>query len=156
RLKMALRSREIWDEVLDAADLKSSGSGSIHLAYREDERAVIADFAELGPAHGYRCRWMKPDEVHSRCTAVRVSRLLGGLWSDTEMVVDPRAVVRVLPRFLAERYGVQLRYGCPVHSVELPAIRTATEEWQVERALVCSGDDLDTLFPDVLAAAGLV
>jgi D-hydroxyproline dehydrogenase subunit beta len=117
---------------------------------------VIADFAELGPRHGYQCRWMSADEIVSRCAGVRRDGLQGGLWSDTEMVVDPRQVMRTLPRFLAETHSVQFRLGSPVMSIELPTIRTAAEEWQVERVLVCGGDDLTTLFPDVFAAAGLV
>ena len=64
--------------------------------------------------------------VRERCAGVRTDGLKGGLWSETDIVVDPREVVRVLPPFLAERYSVLLRYGCPVHSVDLPTIRTAT------------------------------
>jgi glycine/D-amino acid oxidase-like deaminating enzyme len=66
------------------------------------------------------------------CTpGIRAEGLLGGLWSETELVVDPRKVARTLPAFLAERYGVHLRYAVAVHAIEPPLVRTAQETWKV-------------------------
>ena len=48
-LGIAMRSREIWREILDAARLPYKPTGSLHLAYRADEAEVIREFAEVGP-----------------------------------------------------------------------------------------------------------
>src|SRR5262245_38339079 len=67
RLQLALRSREIWEGLLADAGVRSAEKGSIHLAYREDERAVIGDFAEIGPQHGYQCCWITAQQAVARC-----------------------------------------------------------------------------------------
>jgi FAD dependent oxidoreductase TIGR03364 len=51
--------------------------------------------------------------------------------------------------------GVELRFGVAVQSVDLPFIETAQGRWQVDTAIVCSGEDFETLYPEVLAASGL-
>ena len=49
-----------------------------HSTWQLGEAAVIAEFAELGPSRGYRCRWMNADEIVVRCQGVRADYLLGG------------------------------------------------------------------------------
>src|SRR5690242_14905365 len=44
--KMGLRSRDLWLEVLASSGLWHARCGSLHLAYREDEAQVLAEFAE--------------------------------------------------------------------------------------------------------------
>jgi FAD dependent oxidoreductase TIGR03364 len=39
--------------------------------------------------------------------------------------------------------------------VALPYIEIARERWEVDAAVVCSGEDFETLYPEVLAASGL-
>src|SRR5262249_32948741 len=76
--------------------------------------------------------------------------------SNTELVIDPRQVAATLPRYLAEQFGVQIRLGSPVHSIELPCIRSAGETWEVDRVVVCSGDEFRALYPEVLISSGMV
>src|SRR6476619_3033575 len=87
---MALESRSFWLEVLAAAGLWHRQTGSLHLAYREDEAQVLSEFAERAESDGYDCRLLAPLEVASRSPAVNTRDLLAGLWSPTETCVDPR------------------------------------------------------------------
>ena len=152
---LALRSREIWLDVLRCARLPSLATGSLHVTYRDDEAAVAREFSELAPAHGYDCQWLSAEAVLSRSQAVRAEGLRGGLWSSLELTVDPRSIVANLPRFLSEQMGVQFRYGCPVRSVALPRVEAGDEQWEAGQAIVCSGHDFETLFPSLLREAGL-
>jgi FAD dependent oxidoreductase TIGR03364 len=151
---LALRSREIWMEMLDAARLPSLRTGSLHVAHRDDEAAVLREFAEIGPRAGYKCEWLDSDEVLRRSAAIQPKGLLGGLVSPLEITVDPRRILAELPQYLRS-LGVELRFGAAVRSVALPYVETAHERWQVDAAIVCSGDDFETLYPEVLAASGL-
>jgi FAD dependent oxidoreductase TIGR03364 len=153
--EMALRSRDIWLEVLEASGLPYKPTGSLHVAYRDDERAVLEEFRDLAPALGYNCEWLKPDRVLSRSQAVRPQGLLGGLWSPTELTVDPRVTIARLPEFLAQKFGVQFRYGCAVRSISLPIVETGAEQWEVDSAIVCGGDDFETLYPELFADSGV-
>ena len=44
--RLALRSLEIWLEVLRAAGLPYDCSGSLHLAYHDDEAQVLREYAQ--------------------------------------------------------------------------------------------------------------
>ncbi len=155
-LRLALRSREIWLEMLDGAGMPYLATGSLHAAYRDDEEAVGREFAETGPGQGYDCRWLPTAEALIRSQALVADGLRGALWSATEITVDPRIVLARVPEFLAERYGVKLEYGHAVRVAAPPVVETARGKFEADRVIVCAGDDFETLFPQVFAAAGLV
>jgi len=146
--QMALRSRELWLEVLRGAHLPYFATGSLHVAYREDEAAVGQEFAAKGPALGYGCAWLSPKETLARTHAVRSEGLHGSLWSATEITVDPRQAVRTLPHFLAERYNVQFRFNTAVRSIAPSLLETAGHSWKAPSIIIAAGDDFQTLFPE--------
>ncbi len=155
-LQIALRSRELWIEMLDAAGLPYLATGSLHAAYRADEEEVAREFAALAPAHGYDCRWLPTAEALIRSQALVAQGLRGALWSATEITVDPRIVLARLPEFLAERYHVKLEYRHAVHTVAPPRVETARGSFEADHVVVCCGDDFETLFPSVFTSAGLL
>jgi D-hydroxyproline dehydrogenase subunit beta len=152
---LALRSREIWLELLQEAGWPFLATGSLHLAYREDEAAVGREFSEQAAALGYDCAWLSPEETLERTQAVRSEGLLGALWSPTELTVDPRQIVGSLPQFLAERYGVQFSFRTAVRKVETSRLLTAEERWEAGLIVVASGDDFETLFPEHFRQSGM-
>jgi FAD dependent oxidoreductase TIGR03364 len=153
-LKLALRSRAVWLDVLRAAGLWHDPVGSLHLAYHDDEAAVLREFAAGG--HGYEIALLTPAQVRERSAVVRTDGLKCGLWSATEICVDPRAVVAGLPGFLAREYGVEFRFGCAATAYDRPALRAGGRSLVADRLWVCSGADVETLYPEALGAAGLV
>jgi FAD dependent oxidoreductase TIGR03364 len=153
--QMALRSREIWLDVLQQANLPHLRTGSLHVTYREDEAAVGQEFAQKAPLLGYECAWLTPKETLARTEAVRSEGLLGALWSPTELTVDPRQVIRSLPQFLAERYGVQFHFNTAVRRVGTSALETGNHCWQADSIIVAAGDDFQTLFPECFRDAAL-
>ena len=154
-LAIALRSRELWLEILSKANLPRRETGSLHLTYRPDEAAVAQEFAELAPALGYQCSWLKACEVLERSHAVEPDGLAGGLWSTTEFTVDPRQIIQSLPAFLEEQYKVQFVFGTAVTAIEHPVLQTGGGPWQADTVIVCGGDDFETLYPQHYAASGL-
>lgn len=153
--QMALRSRELWLEVLREADLPHLRTGSLHVAYREDEAAVGREFAQKGPPLGYECGWLSPQETLGRTQAVRPEGLLGSLWSPTELTVDPREVIRVLPQFLAKKYGVQFHFNTAVHHAETSLVVADKKRVSAGSVIIAAGDDFQTLFPECFRDASL-
>ncbi len=149
-LDRALLSRKLWGEVVEPAGLWSSPQGSLHLAYREDELAVLEAFVDSVGSH-YDCRLLSAQEVRERSPATRNEGLLGGLWSATEMIVDPREVPAQLARWLEKEYGVQFHFQQAVQSLETGILQTGTLTCTFDRAGLCCGADLETLFPEVFA-----
>jgi FAD dependent oxidoreductase TIGR03364 len=143
---MALRSRAAWVELLTAARLPHFTTGSLHLAYRADEAAVAREFCEVAPNLGYSCEWLHAAGVLERTNAIRPEGLLGAIWSPTEITVDPCVALAQIPRYLAERFGVQFRWNTAIHSMDLSTF---------EAAIVCSGHDFETLYPEVFRLSGV-
>jgi glycine/D-amino acid oxidase-like deaminating enzyme len=69
-LELALESRGLWLQVLNAARLPYRDTGSLHLTYAADERAVAQEFADIAPGLGYSCRWLNAAAVLARSNAV--------------------------------------------------------------------------------------
>jgi D-hydroxyproline dehydrogenase subunit beta len=153
--RMALRSREVWLEILERAKLPFFSTGSLHVAYREDEAAVGQEFSDKAPSLGYECAWLDARETLARSRAIRTQGLLGALWSPTELTVDPRQVVASFPTFLSERYGVQFSFNTAVNAVETAHLEAAGQQWEADSIIVASGDDFQTLFPEYFREIGI-
>lgn len=152
----ALESRRRWLELGEVAGVWVNPCGSIHLAHRPDEWVVLQEFAAQAPALGYECELLSAAQVEERTPAANPAGLLGGLYSPSELCVNPRVAVRQIPGWLAERFGVRFLFQTEVRrlaectgGVELETARG--ELAQYDAAIVCNGADLQTLFPALFA-----
>jgi len=152
---LAMRSREIWRDVLDRTTIWYDTAGSLHLAYADDEAAVLQEFARDACASGFPCQMQSPNEAASRSPHVRRDRLVAALWSPNEFTIDPRVALAQLPAWLRVRFGVTFEFDTQVTRCAPPYIRAGERTLMAERIWICSGDDLQTLFPDELGRAGL-
>jgi D-hydroxyproline dehydrogenase subunit beta len=153
---LALRSRDIWLELLLGTGLWHDRCGSLHLAYRDDEARVLREFAQQSHRHGESFRLLDPSETVTHARAVKREGLQLALFSRDEVCVDPREVVDQLPGWLRERYGVEFQFSCTITSVALPKVCSGRREWSAKRSWICSGDELGVLYPDQLETSGLV
>jgi FAD dependent oxidoreductase TIGR03364 len=152
--ELALRSRAIWLEVLAASGLWHEACGSLHLAYHDDEAAVLEEFAGQARRAGSECQLLAPGEVARHSKAVKASGLKAGLWSPTETCVDPRQVIAELPGWLARELGVHFEFSTAVTGYQRPHVVAGGKHVSADRLWVCSGDDFLTLFPQVFAGVG--
>lgn len=154
---LAMKSRNRWLTLTKQAGIWANPCGSIHLAHRADEWAVLQEFHAVAPKLGYDCSILTPQQVLSQTPAASPDGLLGGLFSPTEVCVNPPATIRAIPGWLAETYGVQFHFETMVTGVdEDRTVRTHHQSWSdFDRVIVCGGADLETLFPEVLAKSDL-
>jgi len=155
RRDLAVASRRIWLEILAASGLWHERAGSLHLAYREDEAAVLEEYAEL-VAGCYPVELLTPGEVLARAPAVNPAGLRLGLYSPVEVCVDPRQVLHEWPRWLAAVLGVEFRMGERATAIDLPFLDVGRGRVRAQRVWICCGDDLQGLFPQTLQSLGLV
>ncbi|TVQ01967.1 MAG: TIGR03364 family FAD-dependent oxidoreductase [Planctomycetaceae bacterium] len=154
--RLAMRSRRRWLKLARDAGVWVNRCGSVHLAYREDERAVMTEFASIGREFGVRCRWLDANEVLSRWPVANPDGLLGGLHSPTELAVNPPAAVGQLANWLRDSHGVEFHFGTLVAKVQTDGLRTADGRgWDFDRIVVCGGADARELFPDAWNRAGI-
>lgn len=147
-LDRALRSRQHWLDVTADAGCWINTSGSLHLAYHEDERRVLEEFMALyAGTDGYAYEWLSPGAVREKAPAVRENGLKGALFSTTECTVNPREVIRRIPVWLHEKHGLILKFGQTVTQISFPRVSTSTETWKADKIYVCNGADFETLYP---------
>jgi FAD dependent oxidoreductase TIGR03364 len=165
---IALESRAAWLELAREAGLWVSTCGSIHLAHRDDEWAVLQEFAREAIQLGYECVLLSHGEIETAAASrwppvprfslpgANPEGLRGGLFSPVELCVNPRAALRRIPEWLADRFGVRFEFATTVTEVEDTQVRSADGlMWEFTRTIVCSGADFMTLFPDVFRESGL-
>ncbi len=152
----ALRSRNIWLEIAEKSGIWCAESGSLHLAYRQDEMDVLEEYVETTPeAREQGCAIIPAKEVLQKSPAAKDNELLGALWSPTELNVDPRQAIPAISRILEREYGVDFRFGATVKSIDLPNVETTSGSLRVGRVYVCGGNDFETLYPEVFAESGI-
>jgi FAD dependent oxidoreductase TIGR03364 len=150
-----MRSRALWLEILGEAKIPHRASGSLHVACHTDEEAVGREFAALGGALGYQCRWLDRNEALAASPALQPEALLGALFSETEIMVDPRQVLAILPGFLSQHYGVHFEWNCAAVSIDDSQVHTPQGVWEAGRVIVCNGADFDNLYPELLRQSGM-
>ncbi len=156
RFVLACRSLSIWREVLEAANLWHSHCGSLHLAYRDDEAAVLREYADMAHQEAQPVAWLKPRETLAKAPRVRSEGLIGSLWSPSETCVDPREVIASLPAWLSDQFGVQFVFSCSVFGFDEHKVRTSHDTWHAGSLYVCPGADQQTLYSDLFERLGLI
>lgn len=155
-LDRALRSRQVWADVAKACGLFFDPVGSLHVARAPDELAVLEEFVQSSRGKGYVLEMLTPDQAVERSPALVRQGLLGAMFSQTEVCVDPRVACALVTKFLVGTGRLTACFSTPVRAIEHPYVETsAGERWRADRILVCSGDDLRTLYPAVYADSGL-
>ena len=151
----ALHSRDRWLELSHAAGLWNTTCGSLHLAYREDELAVLEEFSDES-ADDYRVQLLNRSQVLEKSAAANPDGLLGAMWSPLEMGINPCEAIASIPRWLHDNFDVQLNFGTLVTTVDHPTLTTSdSQSWNADRIVVCSGSDFETLFPESYRQLGV-
>lgn len=154
--EIALRSREIWLEILQQTGMWHADTGSLLLARHPDEVAVLEEFLDTNPAAREQgCLLLDPADVARRSPTSRTEGLLAALWSPSEINVDPRVAIPGVADYLEHKHGVDVQFGTAVHDVALPEVRTTRGTWHAEQLIVCSGNDFHTLYPEVFAESAI-
>lgn len=154
--EIALNSRDRWLQLSGDSDIWVNPCGSIHLAHRADEQHVLQEFDEQSETLDFECSWLTAKEVLTRTPAANPEGLRGGLFSPTELCVDPRAAIRELPRWLAQKHNVDCQFRTAITHVDSDHVRSSdNRRWNFDRIVVCSGADFETLFPHVFRESGL-
>ena len=146
KYQKAINSRAIWKEVAEKANIWHGEVGSLHMAYLPEELAVIEEFTSVNSQYSV----LKPSQITSE--AVVQKGLKAALWSNEELIVDPREAIAKIPAYLQEQLGVQFHWNTTAVEVNHPSVKTSKDQLlQADLILVCSGADFETLYPELFA-----
>ena len=151
----ALRSKIIWKEMADDIGLWYEESGSLHLAYHADEWQVLQELHEIFLNNQRQVSLMNKHIITGKFTGVNSNGLLGGLFSDTEMIIDPREALTLIPVYLSEYLDVKFIWGKAVTSVDTGKVHLNKDVMEADVICICSGADFETLFPEEFSALGI-
>jgi FAD dependent oxidoreductase TIGR03364 len=149
----ALRSRDVWAEVAQQADIAIVHSGLCVAARRPEAARVLEAF--LATDMGAGCQLLSPAEAARHVPGLRQGSLTAALWSPHERRVESRTAIPRLAAWLEKAMGVAFLRSALVKAVEPPRIETTRGTVLAEVAIVCPGDDFQSLFADRIAAYGL-
>ena len=135
--RLAVRSRDVWQEVVAAAKIPVLQRGLTVAARRPQSEAVIDSF--LKTEMGESCRRLTFDEARTFVPMLS-DRVTAALHSPHELRVESREAIPQLTRWLSEARGVTFRWGEQVLDVAPPAIRTSGGLLQAGAVILCPGD----------------
>lgn len=147
----ALRTRQIWKEMADSIGLWYDPVGSLHLAHEEDEWEVLQELYQQFTAKGREVQLMNKQQIIHSFNGVNETGLKGGLFSNTEMIVDPRAAIASIPSYLQEYLDVEFIWNTLITEIDQGQLKAGNRVFQADLVFVCSGPDFETLFPDEFA-----
>lgn len=152
----ALASRAGWERVAARAGLWFQPRGSLHVAHEDDEWAVLQEFQEAAKSAGVDARLLGPTEVAALSPIANRTGLRGGLLSPTEAGVNPRRAIAAIAAYLADRHGVDLRFGTTVTATTTGRVQTAGgDSHRFDRIVLCGGSEVETVYPGFLGRHGL-
>jgi FAD dependent oxidoreductase TIGR03364 len=150
---LAMQSRAFWMELARAGVVGVQECGSIHLAHHQDELAVLEEFRDSGT---HQVQLLTTNDVLRQAPLANPLGLFGGMFSSTELRVDPRTAIHAIVGWLVQRHAVTCCHNTLITSIEDNTLRAADgRSWQAERIVICSGSDFQTLFPQILRTSGL-
>jgi FAD dependent oxidoreductase TIGR03364 len=150
---MAMRTRDIWNEIVGPANIEVLQRGVLIAAHLPESEAVLDAFLKTDA--GQECRRITVAEASANVPCLRIAPLACVLYSPHEIRVESRTAVALLTHFLAERRNVVFLWGESVVAVEPPRVITTRNVIEAEATVVCPGDDFSGLYSERLSTYGL-
>jgi D-hydroxyproline dehydrogenase subunit beta len=147
----ALKTAEIWKRIAPLAGIQVVHQGLYVLAQRTEAMDVLQAFMKT--EMGEHCRLLSKESAAQELAVLQPG--LGVLFSPHECRVESRDAIPLLTSWLQRDLGVDFFWNTPVLGVSLPQVFTSRGEIQADHCIVCPGNDLNSLYPDVLDQAGI-
>ena len=144
----AIKSRDSWKEIGNSSGLWYDAVGSLHLAYHKDEWQVLQELFEVFTKEGRDVHLLDKDAIVNKSAIANEKNCFGGLYSNEEIIVDPRNAISILPVYLQEKFDIQCNWGKAVTEVANGQITIGSEIIQGDQIFICSGADFETLYPE--------
>ncbi len=145
----AIRSREIWKEYLNSSSISFNSCGSLHLAYSYEELDVLEELSSIFQDSGRPVTLITPEQIGNRFKGINQTNLKGGLFSNDEVIIDPREGIRNLPTYLNQKLGIEFIWGTAISRVKPGSVFSGSTRFDADLIFICSGADFETLYPEV-------
>jgi FAD dependent oxidoreductase TIGR03364 len=151
--RRARRSRDVWAEVAPLAGIAIEQRGLVMTLRFAESIAVVEAF--LATEMGEGCRLLDPRQARTEFPEIRTPGLEGLLLSERDLRVESRLALPRLAAWLEAAHGVAFAWGAAVREVAPPRIETSRGRIEAEAVVVSPGDDLASLYPEIIASHGV-
>jgi FAD dependent oxidoreductase TIGR03364 len=150
---LAKRARDIWADVAAHAEIKIVQTGLVMCARRPAAAAVLEDFMATEMGEG--CELLTHAQLAARHGEVPYQHCAAALVSPHELRIEAREAMGAVARWMQYELGVHFTDPASVIGCEPCRVITSAGTIKAETIFVCPGDDLNALYPDVMAAHGV-
>ncbi|TWU09177.1 N-methyltryptophan oxidase [Symmachiella macrocystis] len=155
-----IASLEVYRELAAAVGFPFSQNGTLYVASTELEEAVIREFVESNSHHGLHREFLDDRRTREMNPFVRPDYGRASLYFPDEIRIEPRTILGDLLTWLGREFDCEYRPRTVASRAEASAgqcrvISTEGLVFTANHVFVCSGADVRTLFPEILAAAGV-
>ncbi|WP_395626956.1 TIGR03364 family FAD-dependent oxidoreductase [Daejeonella sp.] len=145
----AIRSREIWKEYLSTSSIPFNSCGSLHLAYSKEEWNVLNELYDIFRESGRPVSLINQEQIGHKFDGINQTHLKGGLYSNDEVIIDPREGIRNLPHYLIQKFGIEFIWGTAISRVKPGSVFSGSTRFDADLIFICSGSDFEVLYPEV-------
>ncbi|WP_315836653.1 TIGR03364 family FAD-dependent oxidoreductase [Bradyrhizobium prioriisuperbiae] len=149
----AMRSRDIWAEIVNEAGIAVHHRGLLMPARRDEAATVLEAF--LKTPMGRDCRLITHAEAADMVPSLRIEPVQSILYSPHELRVESADALPRLAAWLTHKHGVEIRWRTAVRAIDGHRIETSRGPVHADAVAVCPGDDFSTLYPERIAAHNL-
>ncbi len=151
--KRAMRTMNIWKEIATEANIWYEHTGSLHLAYSQEEWEVLKELEAIFKIENRNVILLDKNEVEKKYTLINSENLYGGLFSEDEIIIDPREAIAELPYYLSTKFNIEFHWNKCVSNIADKTIYVGkNENHSADVIFVCSGTDFETLYPEIFAS----
>jgi FAD dependent oxidoreductase TIGR03364 len=147
----SIKSRDIWKVIGNSSKLWYDPVGSLHLAYHDDEWKVLQELFEIFKKEGRDVQLLNKESLLKKSAIAKEKNCVGGLYSNEEIIVDPREAISILPVYFQEKLNIHFIWGKTVTAVRSGQIAIGSEIIRCDQVFICSGSDFETLYPEEYA-----
>ena len=141
----ALRSKQVWEEVVEAAGIPVHQRGAVLLARRAEAFAVLEEFAASAMGEG--CELWDGARAQ-REMPMLAAPMAGALWSAHELRLEARDALPRLAAWLASR-GVTFHWQTAAFDLDGSRLRHSSGAIEAGAFVFAPGNAVASLFPDI-------
>ena len=150
----AIKSRSIWIDLCKSAKIWHKKTGSFQILSNPLEFELGKEFYERESSQREGLQLLDKRETLSALSIANKSNTKGAIYSGTEIIVESREAIRLIPDFLAEKHNIQFHFGTTVIEVMSNKIRTAfNKTFEADVIVICNGYELSLLYPSFFQTA---
>ncbi len=150
---LARRARDIWADIAPRAGIGICQTGLLMVTRRPAAASVLEAFMATEMGEG--CSLLSDAALRQSFPDVPFAPCEAALLSPHELRVEARDAIPLIAQWLADHYGVVFASPTSVIGCDTGHVETSGGTFHAEAIFVCPGDNLNGLFPEVMAAHGV-